>query len=460
MSKYNPPVKCAKFIFSLSCLLSGVAHSANLAGFTQSETTTFNAIDAHCANTRSIFNSLGPEQQQWSDSCWELVTTFNKINNTGGPTGFANPAITTNAQLAMAVQESSQQTVLSQARGAIESATGQFANIGSRLEAVRLGVTGLNLAGLNLLNKDGTQVASSDYHGRPVRGGGASGDGLLDEKFGGFLNGNFVIGDRDATDRQDGFDFDAQSVTAGLDYRFTDAFITGLALGYASSNVDIDSAGGGLETDSYSISSFSTYYTDRFFIDAIFSYTWTDYDSERTIVYPSTNTTAFGNTDGTQYSVAVGSGYNFAYGSLSVSPYARLAYVNSSIDGYSEDGTNNSSDLIIRDQRIESLISSFGARVNYSISTSIGVFVPQIFGEWQHEYQNNVRRIRARYRYDPFNTEFGLLTDTPDRDYFTLGTSLSGIFKHGVSGFISFQSLVGRKRVTAHIISAGARVEF
>lgn len=446
-------------LFLLGCLLSGWSAAFAQATFTESQRLTFDAVEAHCGRTRPIFDSLSPQQQAWSNTCWELVTTNNRINNTGGPTGFAIDQITTEQQLGEAVQEGSPVEVLTQGRGAVESASGQFANIGARLEALRLGATGISVAGLSPNTTDHQLTGKTPLAGFH-RGGAASADDAGFSRLGAFINGNFIFGDRDRTDRQDGFDFDSKGVTAGVDYRLTDSVVLGIAFGHVSSDVDIDGFGGELDSDSYNMSTFGTYYLGDFYVDGIFSYGWNDYDATRRIVYPSVNTAAKSDTDSQQYAINVGAGYDFHMNGFTLGPIGHVQYLHTDIDGYEESGAEGGHSLTVSDQTIKSLLISLGGRVNYAVSTRIGVFVPELRFEWNHEFENDTRFVEARYSFDPFNTVFGIPTDAPDRNYFTFGAGVSSTFAHGISGFVDYQTLVGLTDVSSHMVTAGIRVEF
>jgi hypothetical protein len=188
----------------------------------------------------------------------------------------------------------------SQGTSEINSARGQSANIGARLAALRGGAMGISIRGLsfNLNEKTlpGTMLASllPDNVGREATsadaptifpkfeastspntapgvvladllaqskndGMGSSGKSSVFDKLGVFANGNFSLGDRDRTDREAGFDFHTLGTTAGIDYRFTNNFILGGAFGYASTDADLDTAGGSLDTNQYSGSIYGTY---------------------------------------------------------------------------------------------------------------------------------------------------------------------------------------------------------
>lgn len=153
------------------------------------------------------------------------------------------------------------------------------------------------------------------------------------------------------------------------------------------------------------------------------------------------NTTAKGDTDGEQYAVNGGGGYVHVT-SFTLGPYGHIQYLHADIDDYGEPDAAGGHELTISDQTIESLLTSLGGRVNYALSTGIGVFIPEVRFEWNHEFKNDTRFVEARYTFDPFNTVFGIPTDSPDRNYFTLGASVSGTFAHGIRGFVDYQTLI------------------
>jgi outer membrane autotransporter protein len=294
-----------------------------------------------------------------------------------------------------------------------------------------------------------------------------------------FVNGTFGFGDKDTTSREAGFDFDTYGVTGGVDYRFTDNFVVGLAFGYTNSDSDFASARGKMDADAYTFSAFGTYYVGRFYFDGIFSYGWNDYDSTRNIVYSIPSTDRFGNlvpgtttvnqtasseTDGTQYSFGLGAGYDFTAMGLTFGPYGRLSYLKTDIDAFQEriDNTDPGSGLAlaIHEQEVESLTWALGGQASYALSTGFGVLVPQVRFEWEHEFLDNRRTITARFVSDPANNPILLQTDNPDRDFFNFGAGLSAVFQRGVAAFAYYETVLALRDVTAHKVAVGVRLAF
>jgi outer membrane lipase/esterase len=176
------------------------------------------------------------------------------------------------------------------------------------------------------------------------------------------------------------------------------------------------------------------------------------------------NQTASSETDGTRYSFSLSTGYDFTTRGFTFGPYGRLSYLKADIDGFQEriDNTNDGFglSLAINDQNVESLTWALGGQASYAISTGVGVLVPQLRFEWEHEFLDIQHRITARFVSDPANTPILLDTDNPDRDYFNLGAGLSAVFQRGVSAFVYYETVLALRDVTAHQVAVGIRLAF
>jgi outer membrane autotransporter protein len=274
-----------------------------------------------------------------------------------------------------------------------------------------------------------------------------------------------------------GFDFDGYNFTAGVDYRFTENLVLGTAFGYAHSEADIKNNGGDVESDGYGASLYGTYYVGQMYVDVIGVYGIKDYTVARNVNYSvpeigggtTTVDQAFeGDPDAEEYGISGGVGYNLYLGGFNFQPYARLHYLKTEIDGYRERlsspaNTNAGFGLAldVEDQSVTSLVSAVGGQVAYTINTGIGVFIPQVNFDWQHEYENDARVIRASFVNgldDPDNLIL-IPTDDPDRDYFGLGVGCSAVFPHGMSGFAYYDTILSLDDVTSHRVTLGLRLE-
>jgi outer membrane autotransporter protein len=424
------------------------------------------AIDIVCPKLAGL-SSRNALQEDLFRRCQEMRHNALQLK-TGSDLG--NSLALSLDQLAAVLSAVSPEEAATQGTGAIETGTNQARAIAARLHALRLGATGLSLGELRF-HVDGKTIELAQLLRPGDSGGGASADRAALGRFGAFVNGTYSFGDKDSSSREQGFDFHTAGVVAGADYRFTDNLVAGVALSYSDTDADIDFGLGDVDTRSYGVSLYGTYYVGGLYVDLLGSFNWNTYDTTRRIFYtggPEASGTATGlvvdrsargDTDGQQYTINLGAGYDFRRGPWTLTPYGRLEYLNLDIDGYTERGAQGL-DLTIRSQRVESLQSALGGRVAYAISTPVGVVVPQVHAEWRHEFQNDTRSITAKYTHDPFDTSFAIPTDRPDRDYAALGAGVSGVFRRGVAAFLSYETILGLRDVSHHSFTGGVRIEF
>lgn len=361
-----------------------------------------------------------------------------------------------------AIQQITPKQAPAQGTSSVEISQRQFENITARMEALRSGATGVNVSDLSIDFQGVRLPIKLMSQAYTKQSGGSAGDegGSLFGKFGFFLNGNLSVGDKDGSSNELGFDFNSKGVTAGLDYRFTDQFVVGGAIGYVGNESDFDASRGAMDVEGYTLALYSTYYqSESIYLDGIISYGWNDFDSSRQIGFLSFNEEASGNTDGTEFSISLGGGYDFNRNAFSYGPFARINYINVDIDSYTEHSSTGL-ELVYEEQEVESLTTLIGGQLSYAISTSVGVFSPQLRLEWAHEFKNDSRYINARFLYDPTATNFRLSTDNPDRNYFNLGVGVSATFAAGKSGYIYYEALLGQEDVERHSLAAGLRIEF
>ena len=319
--------------------------------------------------------------------------------------------------------------------------------ITTRLTAIKSGyVGGLNIAGIN------------------VSGGGASADSKtsIADNFGLFVNVNGGFGDREKTSNEAGYGFQSAGFTIGLDSAITDNFILGLAFNYSNTENNFINKGGKLTSDSYTGSIFASYYIDNFYIDAIGSIGTTDYSSERNINY-TTNTSQFnakaqGTNSAMQYLTSINIGYNYNFKSLLITPRIGVNYSKTNVDAYNETGAGVW-DVAYQSHGIESLYTTVGASLSHVFSLPWAVVTPQVHGSWMHEFSYDAQNNKVSFVNNLSNT-FIIRGDLPDRDYGMVGLNVAAQFAHGLSGFISYDSILGRSNISNHMFSGGVRFAF
>ena len=418
-----------------------------LTGLTDSEQEVYESFQSACSSVIGDTPVDGVEGvNNLREACEALLNT--------------DSATLTNAVIQMTPKQGPAQGTTS-----VETNKRQFDNITSRMAALRSGATGMSVAGLTLQYQELSLPASlfTTHSDTPSGGSAGSDDTLLIGKLGIFINGSVSFGDKASSSNEIGFDLDTKGLTVGVDYRFTDKFVLGGAIGYADSETDFDNNRGSMDVDGYSLSVYSTYYHDEnTYLDAIGSVGWSDYTNSRAF---DTGTGSIpevkGDTNGQKVALSIGGGYDFYHKGLSFGPVARINFFNAGIDSYAE-SSSTGFEFDYDSQDVESLTSILGGQLSYAISTSNGIFTPQLLFEWAHEYKDDSRFITARFVYDTSSTPlpFNLQTDDPDRDYFNLGVGLSATFAEGKSAFIFYETNLQREDINLDTISAGLRLTF
>lgn len=421
---------------------AGSSYSDALSATTVNGAVAGEAIFATCATGRNAEGTA--RNQKFQDDCDLIV---------GGASQDA-------AGSAGALGQLAGDQINAQNSAAIRAAGVGVAIVSSRLERIRLA----DRAG----GGDGPMIASSDILSS-ASGGGASAD-LTAGPFGAFVNYEYAGGNEDQTAYQPGYDFSLWSLAAGLDYRFNDNFVGGLAVRYADDNADFDHNRGDLSGESWGVLGYASYFLPNgAFIDGSIGYANTSYDLKRDINYSIAGTaahqTAKSDPDADVWNLSLGAGYDLFLNPFSVTPSLRLSYVENNVDSYRERMSNPSAvggamALAVDSQTYTSLTSNLSVQISRAISTQSGVLVPQLRLGWIHEFQNDQEHVGATFANDINQQPLYILTNKPDQNYFDVGLGVSGQFSKGRSAFIAYNTLLGYEDVTYNAITAGVRLEF
>ncbi|MCC5810491.1 MAG: autotransporter outer membrane beta-barrel domain-containing protein [Ectothiorhodospiraceae bacterium] len=407
-------------------------------------------------------DALPERQQRLFRAIEELVHTANEQQETGGPT---NRSLQLDEEgLAEALEWVANEEAGAGSGIAINAAYSQFANVVRRLGMLQAGGPGFARTPQDIGNEESVALAR---FGAP-RGGGASAD--LAGRWSGFVNLSFGQSKRDPTDRENAYDADQYGLTAGLDYRVSDALVTGATVSFSRAELDFDASrsivGGGMKSNAYALSGYALFDRDAYYVNAIVTLGYMDLDLTRLITYPSNNPnvpdtdqTARSSTSGTQLLLGLGGGYNIDLQPLTISPFARLDVLRIDMDGYRE-GNAGPFNLRVDKQRIESTRSSLGVEGSYPVAVPFGVLIPQLGAAWHHEFQTDRMEVESRFVDDPGSVTFVAAGDRPDRNFYSLTASLTAILPHGIQTFAQAETVLGLRHTSAYALTAGVRAEF
>ncbi len=406
-----------------------------------------------------------------------------------------------------------------QQRTGVQFAGAQFTNIGSRLAQLRQGASGANFSGLDLGlpmgNGLGTLLAALEdatgYQGTPVpsilaggagvrggsnapagdapgdggpKGGGASADadsiGAM-TRLGFFINGTLRRGSEDTTTYETPFDFKSNSVTAGVDYRWTNHLISGLAIGHSSGTTEFTDGSGRLESRSNLASLYGTYFNDAFYVDVIGTYAHISYDATRTTSFsinpntPDVPTNCSGGdcsvdtngaTGAAQLAFSANVGYSFNHGGLTWGPDVAIDYTHIKVNSFTENDPDESGlSLVFGEDTGESLLAKAGGHISYAIRVPFGVILPEARAHYVHEFKNDQRALAVHFSDDPDAgtpsgpvSNFVVFTDPPDRGYYDWAAGVSAQFAFGISAFVDYNTVTSPDQ-RVHEFALGVRIE-
>jgi outer membrane lipase/esterase len=429
--------------------------------------------------------------------CNEMAETARVFQGIPAGTG-RTLGYTDRSQLSAAVQQVSGEELTAQGVLSTQVSTGQFANIAGRLSALRVGSEATASRGhvamlgdssmQSLASLDAPASTLSISNRTPAPG--ASSDSEVANPWGWFVEGSYGFGDHDQTANEDAFDFDSYSVTTGTDYNFGTG-VVGFSIGYDEYKADFDTAtlvtGGDVKVDGYSGSIFGGIFGTGWNINGIATYGQLKSDINRRVVYDTENAacspscgaarTLTGSPDGDYWAIGATIGYAFTAGGWDIVPSLSGSYRDVKIDGYDERDTFTDGGLALRyeDQTIKSTRSIVGLALSRPISRTWGVLVPSLRAEWHHEFEDDVRQVRAKYvledsltsaaRSDPHDFAcaiscFTMLSDQPESDFGIASVGITATFAQRMQFYLVYEALLGASNLTGNSIATGLRGQF
>ncbi len=348
--------------------------------------------------------------------------------------------------------------VVHQARNSTKLVASQMSNLGQRMAQLRAGVSGFSAADLELNNgSESLPISMLAYQN----------DGDQAQSFvspwGFFINGSLTTGDFEYQDEvNDGFDFDSDSLSVGVDYRFSNRFVLGAALGYNQMDSNTG-AGVRMESEGASVNLYGLFTpTENFYLDTRISFARPDVRQTRVEVFNLIDVVvdieAVGETTSDQFTIASSAGYNFNRGAWNWSPFITAEYVNNTLEEYTETGAGGFN-IFYAEQDFKALKYNLGFIVSRAISTRNGVLSPQL--SWQQTYEDQDDGImEMRLIGMPVDELFNVETNFTESSYNQLSLGLTWITANGKMFYLRYSEIYGLRNFDQYTISLGARFEF
>ncbi len=315
-------------------------------------------------------------------------------------------------------------------------ASGQIDNVGQRLAAMRSGdgagvstdglmlrggVVPVSLSGLSMLLRAAADESAANEEKRTLLGG---------TRLGLWINGTIGAGERDRRGTAAGFESDVRELTGGLDYRFTDRFFAGAALGISRFDADFSRDQGSIEADARSLHAYAGYSLDNgLAFDGSLSTMRSDYTQRRVIELYALDAAgtgftslgrdvARGKVDVDQVAGSLGVTWTFMRGVWTIAPQAQLALVRTDYAAFTETGPSTFN-LDYASQERNGRSFSIGSYLDRTFATGVGAFRPYLRA-FLYADSGSSKDLVTRFALandDGSHTSFRLPMAEPDRHY-------------------------------------------
>ncbi|MBI1649929.1 autotransporter domain-containing protein [Hyphomicrobium sulfonivorans] len=213
----------------------------------------------------------------------------------------------------------------------------------------------------------------------------------------GRFNGN---GNAAALDRNIG------GFMTGVDAGFEGNWRAGIAAGYSRSNVSVAARTSSSDVDSYTLAAYAGGDVGSFALRAAGAWTWNDIDTSRIVAFPGFLGTETAGYDGDTVQLFGEIAHPFVFASSAVEPFAGLAWVHLSTDGFSESGNTVAS---LRGRRSNSDVgySTLGLRAATTFAIDGVLLTPRASAAWQYAFGDT--RPDATLAFASSGASFGIL---------------------------------------------------
>jgi outer membrane autotransporter protein len=409
------------------------------------------ALDNACTDL-SAGGTLTPEQQDLLNQCQALA----------GASG-SDPAA-----VAEAIDEMLPDVAQTQTQTGQDAANAQFTNLNVRIQNLHAGINTPSFSGLTLSTPTGVISLGSLANALMADEEQAKAEESGFSRWGFFVSGNIGRGETDAIANAPEYDFDIKGLTAGVDYRVSDNFTLGAALGYTRQSSSLAGDQGSLKMEGWSVSGYATWYHEKdWYIDGVLNFASNDFRHRRRVSYVLPGLTvdqvAKADSDGSDISASFTIGKDFhhqewnfgctvarnsAAGLRRLRRETRRNFAGSGLA------------LSIDDRDVDSLSSILGGKASWVHSTDWGVVMPSFGLEWQKEYQGDPDTFRAFLISDPTGTPILITGEALDDNYFRFNLGVSAVWPHGRSGFIQYDRIFARDGNEQESLTIGGRFEF
>jgi len=251
-----------------------------------------------------------------------------------------------------------------------------------------------------------------------------------------------------------GYDISANGVTIGGDGRVTENVIVGAALSMISSDASLEN-GGYVDLKSWAGQVYGTWFSpEGLHFEGMLGLGMNSYETRRA----STGGVAAGDTSGFGFNMLLGGGYDWENGPWKFGPSASMQFMNSSIDGFTESGSD--APLHIDSQNESAFNGQLGVSLRYRhlVEDSFTIITPEVFVGYRHDFLDDTITIDSQFA----SGTSGFTVTGPElgSDSFLLSLGCNVQWKPEWNTYINYTLQRGQSGYDAGFLTLGLRYSF
>jgi uncharacterized protein YhjY with autotransporter beta-barrel domain len=254
------------------------------------------------------------------------------------------------------------------------------------------------------------------------------------------------------------FDYYTVSLSGGIDYRINPNLTLGIGGGYSNTSSNLTGGSSGTGEE-YSVGLYGVWTPYKhLYVEGVVDMGAVDL-SNRRVSPVSSSIIALGNRTGFDFSGSLTAGYDFITGAWLLNPYLRMSAVSVSLDAFQETGAA-AANLSYSQETVEALLGTAGFRMGYYWIIDAGTLIPYVRAEYQHNYNGTNQATLVNFVTNPAATPYSIAAPTIHSDVINLGGGIQATLTSGLSLSLEYLGTFGPSDQSAHRFIAGLSQRF
>ena len=274
----------------------------------------------------------------------------------------------------------------------------------------------------------------------------------------GQINAGHLTKHGDADLNGGGYSANQIFVAMGVDYKFADNFVLGVAGGYVKDDLNFDPVGGinggRVKSDGAQGGVYAVYDPGKYYVKAVVNYAALTAHATRNVdvlnmstvpangvhdatapnnLNPSVSGSLSGSPKADILNLYGEVGYRFGYQSYSLTPYASINYTDAKLKAFSETGVAVA-DLNVAESKQDRTTAQLGLKID----GAIGKVIPELNLGWLHQFGSKTAAVNAAFAMEP-GSNFTVLSSRERADTAFVDLGLSAVLGKNVVGKVGYQ---------------------